>query len=56
MNAYSEGKTIKHHRGNPTAGIKKKVFEMVEQATNIITMYPVNNRSRSNLLPILSAT
>jgi len=46
------GRRIKHHRGNPT-GLKIWVFGMVERSSNTIIMYPVNDRSRSTLLPII---
>ena len=47
------GRRIKHHRGNPTSGLRIWIFSMVERATNTMIMYPVNDRLRSNLLPII---
>jgi len=46
------GRRIKHHRGNPASGLKIWVFGMVERAGNTLIVYPVNDRSRSTLLPI----
>ena len=47
------GRRIKHHRGNPKSGLKIWVFGMVERSSNTMIMYPVNDRSRSTLLPII---
>jgi len=46
------GRRSTHHRGNPT-GLKIWVFGMDERASNTLIMYPVNDRSRSTLLPII---
>ena len=47
------GRCVKYHRGNPHKGLKVWVFGMVERASNRILLYPVNDRKKETLIPLI---
>lgn len=47
------GRKVKYHKGNPNPGLRIWIFGMVDRATNSVIMYPVSNRSKETLIPII---
>ena len=48
------GKKTKHHRGNPNAGLKIWIFGMIERSTNRLLQFPVCERTKDVLLPLIT--
>ena len=47
------GRRIKFHRGNPRPGLRIWIFGMVERQSNTVILYPVCNRTKETLLPLI---
>ena len=47
------GRKCKHNRGNPSSGSRVWIFGMVERQTNRMIIYPVEDRTRATLIPII---
>ena len=46
------GRRTKYHRGRPQ-GAKVWIFRTVERGSNTLVMYPVENRTKETLVPII---
>ena len=51
MNRYF-GRKCKYHKGRDT-GTKVWLFGLVEKSSNRIILYPVQNRSKNTLVPLI---
>ena len=47
------GRKIKYHRGNPHPGLRIWIFGLVERKSNTIILYPVGDRSKDTLIPLI---
>ena len=47
------GRKIEYHRGNPHPGLRLWIFGMVERKSNTIILYPVDDRSKDTLIPLI---
>ena len=48
------GRRMKYKKGNPNAGLKIWIFGMVERESNKIILYPVSERSKEVLIPLIT--
>ena len=46
------GRKIKYNRGKP-CGQKIWIFGIIERKSNLLVMYPVNNRNTDTLIPLI---
>lgn len=47
------GRKIKYNKGNPNLGLRIWIFGLVDRGTNTVILYPVSDRSKETLLPII---
>lgn len=47
------GRRVKYHRGNPNKGLKIWIFGLVDRDQNTVILYPVGDRTKETLLPII---
>lgn len=47
------GRKIKYRRGNPHLGLRIWIFGMIERSTNTIILYPVSDRTKETLIPLI---
>ena len=47
------GRKVKYHTGNPNVGLRIWIFGMVEVDSNKLVLYPVKDRSKNTLLPLI---
>lgn len=47
------GRKMKYHKGNPGPGLRIWIFGMVDRNTNTIILYPVSDRSKETLIPLI---
>ena len=47
------GRRVKYHKGNPNKGMKVWIFGLVDREANNVILYPVSDRTRETLLPLI---
>ena len=47
------GRKMKYHRGNPRPGLRVWIFGMVERQSNTVILYPVGDRTKDTLIPLI---
>ena len=44
---------MKYHRGNPRPGLRIWIFGMIERKSNTILLYPVSDKKKETLIPLI---